>query len=74
MATHGASGGHIGVPPVYKIAFAWNSADLGTNGKHQILNATIELRFSDGRKDLLPRLAADLVHRQVSVLVADDPA
>jgi len=33
-------------------------------------NATIELRFSDGREDLLPRLAADLVRREISVLVA----
>jgi putative ABC transport system substrate-binding protein len=37
-------------------------------------NAAIELRFSDGREDLLPGLAADLVRRQVSVLVANDPA
>ncbi len=35
-------------------------------------NAAIELRFSEGREDLLPGLAADLVHRQVSVLVAND--
>src|SRR5262245_39213080 len=33
-------------------------------------NATIELRFSEGRDDLLPRLAADLVRREISVLVA----
>jgi putative tryptophan/tyrosine transport system substrate-binding protein len=37
-------------------------------------NAAIELRFSEGREDLLPGLAADLVRRQVSVLVANDPA
>jgi putative ABC transport system substrate-binding protein len=37
-------------------------------------NATIELRFSGGREDLLTRLAADLVRREVSVLVANDPA
>jgi putative tryptophan/tyrosine transport system substrate-binding protein len=37
-------------------------------------NARIELRFSEGREDLLPRLAADLVRREVSVLVANDPA
>src|SRR5215831_10844528 len=37
-------------------------------------NARIELRFSDGREDLLPRLAADLVRREISVLVANDPA
>jgi len=37
-------------------------------------NAAIELRFSEGREDLLPRLAADLVRRHVSVLVANDPA
>jgi putative ABC transport system substrate-binding protein len=37
-------------------------------------SAAIELRFSEGREDLLPGLAADLVQRQVSVLVANDPA
>src|SRR5262245_23275589 len=37
-------------------------------------NARVELRFSNGREDLLPRLAADLVRREVSVLVANDPA
>src|SRR5262245_26576633 len=37
-------------------------------------SAAIELRFSEGREDLLPGLAADLVRRQVSVLVANDPA
>jgi putative ABC transport system substrate-binding protein len=36
-------------------------------------NAAMELRFSNGRDDLLPGLAADLVHRQVSLLVANDP-
>ena len=36
-------------------------------------SAAIQLRFSGGREDLLPGLAADLVQRQVSVLVANDP-
>jgi putative ABC transport system substrate-binding protein len=36
-------------------------------------SAAIDLRLSDGREDLLPGLAADLVRRQVSVLVANDP-
>jgi len=35
-------------------------------------NASIEPRFSEGRDDLLPALAADLVRRHVSVLVAND--
>jgi putative tryptophan/tyrosine transport system substrate-binding protein len=36
-------------------------------------NAAIDLRFSQGREDLLPGLAAELVRRQVAVLVANDP-
>jgi len=32
----------------------------------------VEYRFSDGRNDRLKELAADLVRRQVSILVATD--
>jgi putative ABC transport system substrate-binding protein len=35
-------------------------------------NIAIEFRFSDGQDDLLPALAADLVGRRVTVLVATD--
>jgi putative ABC transport system substrate-binding protein len=35
-------------------------------------NVAIEFRFSDGRDDLLPSLAAELVSRKVALLVATD--
>src|SRR5215471_5193181 len=35
-------------------------------------NIAIEFRFSDGQDDQLPSLAADLVRREVTVLVATD--
>jgi putative ABC transport system substrate-binding protein len=43
---------------------------LSQNGYVEGRNLTIEFRFADGHHDRLPALAADLVRRQVELLVA----
>jgi putative tryptophan/tyrosine transport system substrate-binding protein len=47
---------------------------LGDTGYFEGRNVVIEYRWAEGQNDRLPAMAADLVRRQVSALVAGGPA
>ena len=62
-----------GAPEPLQPALAGLRRGLAESGYVESQNVTIEYRFVEGRLERLPALAADLVRRQVGVMVVSSP-
>ena len=62
-----------GAPKPLQAALAGFRRGLAESGNVEGQNVTIEYRFAEGRLERLPALTADLIRRQVGVLVVSSP-
>jgi putative ABC transport system substrate-binding protein len=65
---------NVASPEGYALYVAAFRDGLKQNGYVDGQNVVIEYRWAEGHYDRLPEMAADLVRRQVSVIVANTPA